>query len=146
MAMAAKNEPRAIVVCVDECLGGEIRGRYYNSSLAEEKSFRSLAQLLMGIEQTLELIDFPKSYTATRSFTPEIERVKAAQVADTSPPDTMQWQSGTLASFSLRILFRQNSSWQGSVLWFEGNQEQSFRSALELIFLMYSALQQDATE
>jgi hypothetical protein len=100
MAMAAKNEPRAIVVCVDECLGGEIRGRYYNSSLAEEKSFRSLAQLLMGIEQTLELIDFPKSYTATRSFTPEIERVKAAQVADTSPPDTMQWQSGTLASFS----------------------------------------------
>jgi hypothetical protein len=143
MTKAAKFESRAIVVCVDECLDGEIRGRYYNSSLAEEKSFRSLAQLLMGIEQTLELIDFPKSYTAPRSFTPVAERVKVAQASDSSPPDTMQWQSGNLASFSLRVLFRQNASWQGSVLWFEGNQEQSFRSALELIFLMFSALQQD---
>jgi hypothetical protein len=105
-----------------------------------------LAQLLMGIEQTLELIDFPKSYTAPRSFTPVAERARSAQLSDLSPPDTMQWQPGALASFSLRVLFRQNASWQGSVLWFEGNQEQSFRSGLELIFLMYSALQQNESE
>jgi hypothetical protein len=39
------------------------------------------------------------------------------------------------------VLFRQNASWQGSITWMEGKQEQSFRSALELIFLMNSALE-----
>ena len=41
---------------------------------------------------------------------------------------------------SVRILFRQNASWQGSVLWREGGQEERFRSALELVLLMDSAL------
>jgi len=39
-----------------------------------------------------------------------------------------------------RILFRQNASWQGSVVWVEGRQEERFRSALELVLLMDSAL------
>ena len=43
-------------------------------------------------------------------------------------------------TFAVRILFRQNASWQGSVTWLEGNREESFRSVLELIFLMDSAL------
>jgi len=37
-------------------------------------------------------------------------------------------------------MFRQHASWQGGVLWVEGKAEQSFRSALELILLMDSAL------
>ena len=40
----------------------------------------------------------------------------------------------------MRILFRQNASWQGELLWMEKNARQSFRSVLELITLMDSAL------
>ena len=47
---------------------------------------------------------------------------------------------GALATFRLRILFRQNSSWQGFVSWVEGRQEESFRSTLELLMLLDSAL------
>ena len=42
----------------------------------------------------------------------------------------------------VRILFRQNASWQGTVLWSEGGQEERFRSALELALLLDSALEQ----
>ena len=42
----------------------------------------------------------------------------------------------------VRILFRQNASWQGTVLWSEGSQEERFRSALELALLLDSALEQ----
>ena len=49
-------------------------------------------------------------------------------------------QNGAVATFSMRILFRQNSSWQGSLTWIEGNQEEYFRSVLELIVLMENAL------
>ena len=50
-------------------------------------------------------------------------------------------QQGRAATFALRVLFRQNASWQGSVSWMEGNREESFRSVLELLFLMNSALE-----
>ncbi|NLW65775.1 MAG: hypothetical protein GXY26_06040, partial [Clostridiales bacterium] len=39
--------------------------------------------------------------------------------------------------------FRQNASWQGVITWAEDRREESFRSALELVFLMDSALASD---
>ena len=45
-----------------------------------------------------------------------------------------------MATFKLSILFRQNSSWQGSVLWLEEDSEAQFRSALELVKLVDSVL------
>ena len=51
-----------------------------------------------------------------------------------------QSASGKLATFYVRILFRQNASWQGSVAWLEGGSEQRFRSVLELLLLLDSAL------
>jgi hypothetical protein len=40
----------------------------------------------------------------------------------------------------VRVLFRQNASWQGSLTWLEEGKEESFRSVLELLLLMHSAL------
>lgn len=45
-----------------------------------------------------------------------------------------------LAVFEIRVLFRQNASWQGSLLWRERKLEGHFRSVLELMRLMDSAL------
>ncbi|MBQ6876068.1 MAG: hypothetical protein IJN46_07520 [Lachnospiraceae bacterium] len=47
---------------------------------------------------------------------------------------------GIKATFSVQILFRQNASWQGSVLWVERKIEESFRSVLELLLLIDNAL------
>ena len=47
---------------------------------------------------------------------------------------------GNLATFAVRIMFRRNSSWQGSVTWMEGDQQENFRSVLELLLLIDSAL------
>ncbi|MBQ3122632.1 MAG: hypothetical protein IJC14_00585 [Firmicutes bacterium] len=54
--------------------------------------------------------------------------------------ETERKKSGKLATFNIKILFRQNASWQGLCGWLEGKQEQSFRSVLELFFLLHSAL------
>ena len=40
----------------------------------------------------------------------------------------------------IRVLYRQNASWQGRVVWREESRSETFRSALELLFLMHSAL------
>ena len=38
------------------------------------------------------------------------------------------------------MIFRQNASWQGSVTWLDKGREESFRSVLELLLLMDSAI------
>lgn len=45
-----------------------------------------------------------------------------------------------VGTFILKILNRQNSTWQGSVTWVEEGKTQNFRSALELLKLIDGAL------
>ena len=49
-------------------------------------------------------------------------------------------REGAVETFSLRILFRRNASWQGSLAW--DSREEQFRSILELLLLMDRALEE----
>ena len=44
------------------------------------------------------------------------------------------------ATFSVRIHFRQNASYQGELYWIEKKQKINFRSLLEMIMLMQEAM------
>jgi len=125
-------EYRATTVCIDSYENGVLRGRFYNPYLSGWKSFCSMTQFLLEMEKALDTMDFPKAYTEARTFAP-------TPPIDFGLPET-EYRSGTEATFVIRVLFRQNASWQGSVTWLEGRQEQSFRSVLELILLMDNAL------
>lgn len=127
------NEYRTTVVCVDCYENSQLKGRFYNPYEPRGKSFSSLIEFLKAMEDALDKMQLPQSFTAVRSFGRSSEQRSGG-------PPSAEGKEGRLATFSVRILFRQNASWQGSVAWLEGGVEQSFRSALELIFLMDSAL------
>lgn len=46
----------------------------------------------------------------------------------------------------MRILYRQNNSWQGEVLWAEQEEKRCFKSTLELLKLIDGAMDQEAAE
>ena len=50
---------------------------------------------------------------------------------------------GHKASFIVRVTSRQNATWQGSISWTERGVTKHFRSALELIKLIASALDEE---
>ncbi|MFT5872130.1 MAG: hypothetical protein ACI8WT_001058 [Clostridium sp.] len=52
----------------------------------------------------------------------------------------------TSTSFIVRIKYRQNTSWQGSIQWLGGKQTRHFRSCLELIMLVEQALNSDVAK
>ena len=52
----------------------------------------------------------------------------------------MSQTTGELETFVIRIMNTQNATWQGTVTWTDGKKEVAFRSALELIKLMDSAM------
>lgn len=47
-------------------------------------------------------------------------------------------------TFIVKIVNRQNETWQGSVTWTEKQKVQNFRSALELLKLINGALEEDS--
>lgn len=130
-----ENQYRNTVVCIDSYQDGECGGRIMNSSLSQPIVFHGVMQFLLETEKLLDDMQFPEPFNQTRRF-----RAAAPTQLELGAEDTAQ---GKLATFGVRILFRQNASWQGSVTWMEGRQEESFRSALELLLLMNSVLEQE---
>ena len=129
---AQGNEYRTTLVCVDDRQDGRFSGRLYNPYWEGSVSFSSVMEFLSRMEEMLDQMQFPQSFTAKRSFGGVPEHGIAA-------PSPMDAQSGKVATFYLKVLFRQNASWQGTVRWAETGQEESFRSVLELLLLMDSA-------
>ena len=127
------DEFRTTTVCVDAYGGKVLRGRLYNSYWGVTE-FGSVMEFLLKMEELLDNMNFPQSFMANRSFSQPTERAAHA-------PPGGEAQTGKRATFAVRVIFRQNASWQGSVYWLEGRREESFRSVLELLMLMNSALE-----
>lgn len=126
------NIGRSSIICVDSYENGVLRGRLY-SPLREMETFSSLSQLLLKMEQFLNLQQMPRAYTETRAF------------SEGSPQVQPEWNStpprrGERATFELQVMFRRHTSWQGVLHWVGKNVQQQFRSVLELVVLLDSAL------
>ena len=126
------DDSRKMTVCVDGYENGTLRGRFYHAG-GDVCGFESLSQFLIRMDALLEENQTPQSYTAHRTFS-------SLLCPDGAGEFPSQLCKGAKATFELQILFRQHSSWQGVIIWKERNQEQSFRSVLELVILMDSAL------
>ena len=85
------------------------------------------------MERLLDATKFPQAFSTPRAFGGDAAG-RGGAAAGTGP------KTGKLATFTVRVIFRQNASWQGSVSWLEGENEQRFRSVLELLLLLDSAL------
>ena len=53
---------------------------------------------------------------------------------------------GKKLSFMIDIKDNQNETWQGSLLWIQESKQENFRSALELIKLIDSAVEKESNE
>jgi len=128
-----ENEYRTTVVCIDRYENRVPVGRFYNQYCPEGVRFQGVIELLRGMEDMLDQMRFPQPFSRVRSFGEALN-------LDREIPDGSYSHEGELATFAIKVLFRQNASWQGTVSWLEGRMEESFRSVLELILLMDSAL------
>ena len=132
------DEPRSILVCVDSYEDKLMSGRIVNMFLGDECRFNNLMQLLLIVEDMLSDSHYPQSFTGQRRFSKN--RNEKKEPANPSGKPSSAAPTGEVATFSLRILFRQHATWQGSLFWMEKDQSEDFRSVLEIIYLMDDAL------
>lgn len=121
-------------ICIDGYKDCVLEGRIYqyNSDFNEGICFHSTIEFLKHMEQIMEQSHYP-NYQGYRAF----QQTKKMKVIKPLPEAKERGKKGT---FIVKLLFRQHTSWQGTVRWCEGEQEISFRSGLELLFLMDSAV------
>lgn len=124
---------RTVMICIDSYDDKVPVGRFQIASEPDVHPFRGMTQLLLGINRNLDRENFPQSFSELRKFHKPVSQ-------SNSSSSLQSRKYGSVATFSVRILFRQNASWQGAVTWIEGNQEEYFRSVLELMVLMDDAL------
>lgn len=127
---------RNTIVCIDSYEEKVLYGRMYNPYIEGEIPFRSTIGFIEAMEGMLEQMNFPQAYEEKRTFARFSKEENEGYVVQNCPTE----RQGKLATFELKIFFRQNASWQGTLCWLEEKREESFRSALELFVLMNSAL------
>ena len=119
------------LICVDSYHDSILKGRIISPHW-ETESFSGLVQFLLKMEALLEHTQQPQAFTEPRKFSLMLH-------LDAQPASAPR-KKGSGTTFELKILFRQHTSWQGILLWKEKRISHNFRSVLELVILIDSAL------
>ena len=145
ISMKLNQNNSALRVCVDSVTNGQIRGVVYGQRLEKPFIFADIGDLLLQIDDVLNNQDYPRAFQRKRSFGPETQ--PASLLAEELGGKFMSKEAveavrGTAATFSLNILMRQNTTWQGSVDWLDGRKPMEFSSALEFIRIVYETFKE----
>jgi hypothetical protein len=139
-----------VSVCVDGVEDGEIVGRIYNRYSEEHTLLHGVGGLLTMMEELFDAIKFPQASTSHRSFKSKRAEKAAATASASTPAPTPEINSsidirsyrGKKGTLLIYVRSRQNTSWQGAVLWEELGVTLEFRSVLELLKLIDSCVEE----
>lgn len=134
-------------ICVNFIKENNLNGEIYHKYSEFCIPFHSSIELFHLLEKEMDRIGYPQDTTQKRFF--KSQRHQRHQSQNTQKElelfmkdnDVLD-HKGSKATFVIEIKYRENSTWQGTVNWVEGNQTQNFRSALELIRLMDDVTQE----
>ena len=126
------------IISIDSYEGKVPCGSIYHSDYKHRIDFEGVMDFLHKMEQIIEKIKPTDEIIRYRTFDRKSE--ENSFVNDIEPNMTESLPKGKKATFILQILFRRNCSWQGTLIWLEGKKNENFRSFLELLWLINSAL------
>lgn len=121
------------LICVDSYESSVCQGLLLSPLRSDATQFTGMVQLLRSMERIMDNGNQPQAFQELRTFAPGMGAVPSVAAAP-------RYAVGALATFSVQVRFRRNAGWQGTLCWLEGKQTRHFRSVLEWILLLDSAL------
>lgn len=136
------NGASKILIAADNSKFSEISGSWFSPYMKGKKKFCSCFQLISQVNSLYDENSFPQSSTALRSLSNEKTKHESMKkgVRKTMDDSIFSQKKGEKATFIVQVLFRQNSTWQGSIKWLETGDETKFRSTMELVNMMDKAI------
>lgn len=138
------NHLNLFVVCVDATENGELSGRLFHCFSQDPFPFIGVTRLLIDMDSIFDYLQFPQASTQIRTF----RQTKSQHIETRLPEENCEGmdqerlisQRGIKGTFLVRVQFRQNTTWQGTLVYGDLKITQQFRSALELLKLIDGAL------
>lgn len=128
----SKKTSNVCQIAVDSFEDGLLAGRVQNAFLNYLEDFTG----------TIALADVMGHFIGLGNLK---EDESVGQNGDTRIIPEKMWsvyrQGGKKATFLIKIMFRKHSTWQGVIRWRETGEKQAFRSFMELVLLMATALE-----
>lgn len=138
-----------VTVCVDSVEGGVCKGGFWTLFDDAPRPFEELTNLVQGMDAFFDEINFPQRSMAPKSFqkgNPVASYNTISEKEAKMSADELQEKRGDKGTFIVQVQYRQNATWQGKVIWADENKEEHFRSALELIKMIDSALTKEGIQ
>lgn len=137
----------------EEGIKGEIKHLFFEKSVY----FYGLDDAILKMDSMMDQLDCPQASTILRDFDDENEKLKKRKEKTDKykkkelPEFKQYWDEDIfhtvrpgMPSYLVSVMFRQNSSWQGEISWWEPKEKVKtvrFRSVLELIHLIWSSME-----
>lgn len=136
------SAPNLVNICVDISGGGEMSGRLYHCYAKEPQRFSNVVQLLKLMEELFDGIAFPQASTMSRHFKEQVKGEERIYRKMREQKELFEYR-GKEGTFITSVCYRQNSAWQGDVIWVEKERKEAFVSTLEFIKLISNWLASD---
>lgn len=127
------------IIAVDSYNSVDFTGKLYNPFYKQCVQIKSFQQLIKELDTLMDEIGCPMSGMEKRTFIKNFHSDERALFLT----NKTQAPRGKAGTFAIRIQYRNNASWQGTVKWLDGDAEEYFRSVLELFWLLDSAMNVD---
>ena len=135
----------ALRVCVDGVDGDKLWGRVFSMRLSAPIPFGDLGDFVMKMDQVMDEQNFPQSFQRKREFKAGKKKRGLGQVfkaleGEPLTADVVNAAKGQLATFTVRVLTRQNASWQGHIIWDGEAGVIDFSSELDMVQIVLAKL------
>lgn len=138
------SAPNLLNICIDNRKDGECSGRIWYLYGGQPVLFSSTVDLLKKMDGFFDFLNYPQASTKSRTFhmenkirKPEEKKEAVVQMA----AQELLEKKGDKATFIIHVKYRQNATWQGEIIWADKKKKKCFRSALELLKMIDSAME-----
>lgn len=129
----------------------EIYGDLHSPVLKKSVQFHDLTELVLIMDKIMQDFNVPKYDKKNRSFVSDYKSVNIPlEYQDLNLDNFQRYLDESLKfpmesqkNFTVKVMYRQHCTWQGQIVWVEEDKVRFFRSALELIALIYSTYNED---
>ena len=125
-------------------------GKIHSPFLKQGVTFDDLTELILIMDQIMKDCHLPKHDERYRYFKShhrmidkklEYREENIQENFDAYLNESMKCCKESQNSFQIKVMYRQNYTWQGEIIWDEKGRKKFFRSALELMHIIYSVFE-----
>lgn len=139
--MSLINEAdRYLTIAVDSYDNWEIKGVIFQGESSHGTMFGGFTEMIMNMDHLFDSVGAPKQTFQMRCLSGsdpmdfKMQRMKRAD------------RMGKLKTIRICLRFRYHASWQGTMIWDDGNRTASFDSELQFIMITNAILQENICE